>query len=205
MLAKSGLGRPVAATEEAGAPTKPRAAAVLRRWLCVVMAVSVEFCYVVWGVSRLRDTGLDISIAAVLGIAFPVGMAVGRLSGGWLIRRLPAVPFGVLLSTLGSVLVVLGPGWPTIAPGLLLAGLGIATLYPVTLAELMAVPGLRPAIGASLGALASATAILLAPTALARLAASVELRLSFLLALPLLGLLLALRGRTRTTSPSPAT
>jgi hypothetical protein len=168
------------------------------------MAVSVEFCYVVWGVSRLRDTGLDTSIAAIAGIAFPAGMAVGRLTGPWLIRRLPAVPFGVAVSALGSVLVVLGSGWPTVASGLVLAGFGVATLYPVTLAELMAVPGLRPAMGASLGALASATAILLAPTALASMAASVELRLTFLFALPLLGLLLVLRGRTRDASASPA-
>lgn len=196
-LAKSGADRPVAAPVGSSGNTRPRAAAVLRRWLAVVMAVAVEFCYVVWGVSRLRDTGLDTSIAAIAGIAFPVGMAVGRLAGPWLIRRLPAVPFGVVISALGSLLVVLGSEWPMVASGLVLAGLGVATLYPVTLAELMAVPGLRPAVGASLGALASASAILLAPTALAGLATAVELRLSFLVALPLLGLLLLLRGRTR--------
>lgn len=179
---------------------KPSKLAVLRRWLVVVTAVSVEFCYVVWGVSRLRDTGLDTSLAAILGVAFPAGMAVGRLGGAWLMQRLPAVPFGVAIGVLGTGLVVFSDGWPLVALGLVVAGIGVATLYPVTLAGLMAVPRLNPAVGASLGALASGTAIVLAPVGLATIATVVDLRWAFLISIPLLLLLLVLYGRPERPS-----
>ncbi|WP_246486471.1 hypothetical protein [Kribbella qitaiheensis] len=59
-----------------------------RGWSRVVLAVAVEFCFVVWSVARLVDAGLAIAIAALLGSAFPIGMAVGRSIGpihfrGW--------------------------------------------------------------------------------------------------------------------------
>jgi hypothetical protein len=75
------------------------------------------------------------------------------------------------------------------------AGAGVAILYPVALAGLVATPRLGAAHAASLGALASGTAILAAPAALARLADVVELRLAFLITLPLLAALLLLRRR----------
>jgi hypothetical protein len=93
------------------------------------------------------------------------------------------------------VLVVVGPGWPVIAAGLLVAGFGIATLYPVTLAHLMATPGLPQSWGPSLGALASGAAVMVAPAVLALVGEVVELRLAFLLVLPTLGALVLLYGR----------
>ena len=188
----------------AAAVTKPSVWSVVRRWLAVVMSVSVEFSYVVWGVTRLITTGVDTGLASVLGIAFPVGMAVGRSAGPWIIRRLPAVPFGAGVAALGTLLVVIGTGWPIVTAGLVIAGLGVATMYPVTLARLMAVEGLAAHRGAAVGAAASGTAILLAPVALAAVASVVDLRLAFLLQLPLLVILLVLHGRTepRTGSDS---
>jgi MFS family permease len=182
-----------------------RPATVARRWFAIVMAVSVEFCYVVWGVTRLRATGLDTSTAAILGIAFSIGMTTGRFAGPWLIRRLPAVPFGASVAIVGTLLVSLTNTWPTVAAGLVVAGLGVATLYPVTLARLMGVPGLSPAHGASLGAFASGTAIVAAPIALAALAGVVDVRLAFLIPIPLLLVLVLLHGRVARTEPEPAT
>jgi MFS family permease len=184
---------PVEPTEHA------RPAAVARRWFTVVMAVSVEFCYVVWGVTRLKATGIDTSFAAILGITFSVGMTTGRFAGPWIIRRLPAVPFGASVAAAGTLLVALTNTWPTVAAGLIIAGLGVATLYPVTLSGLMSVPGLRSSHGASLGAFASGTAIVLAPVALASLSGVIDLRLAFLIPIPLLIVLVLLHGRpTRT-------
>lgn len=168
---------------------------VVRRWLCVVLSVAAEFSFLVWAVARLVDGGLDAASAATVGAAFPVGMAVGRVLGPWLIERLPAVPVGAAVAAAGTVLVVVGPGWPVIAAGLVLAGLGIATLYPVTLVGLMNVPRLPQPVAGSLAALASGTAIIVAPAGLAALAEGVELRLAFLVVLPLLLVLVLLRGR----------
>ncbi len=188
--------RAAESTPAAPEASKPSVWSVVRRWLAVVMSVSVEFSYVVWGVTRLIATGIDTGLASVLGIAFPVGMAVGRSAGPWIIRRLPAVPFGAGVAALGTLLVVIGTGWPIVTAGLIIAGLGVATMYPVTLARLMAVEGLAAHRGAAVGAAASGTAILLAPVALAAVAAVVDLRLAFLLQLPLLIILLALHGRS---------
>lgn len=184
---------------------RARPATVARRWFAIVMAVSVEFCYVVWGVTRLRATGLDTSTAAILGIAFSIGMTTGRFAGPWVIRRLPAVPFGASVAIVGTLLVSLTNTWPTVAAGLVIAGLGVATMYPVTLSRLMGVPGLSPAHGASLGAFASGTAIVAAPIALAALAGVVDVRLAFLIPIPLLVTLVLLHGRTVKAEPEPAT
>lgn len=209
-LVATGSWKPLAAqlpaTEPQALPSRARPAAVARRWFAIVMAVSVEFCFVVWGVTRLRATGLDTSLAAILGIGFAVGMAVGRLAGPWILRRLPAVRFGAGVATAGTLLVALTDQWPTVTAGFIIAGVGIATLYPVTLAQLMAVPGLPAAHAASLGAFASGTAIVLAPIALAGLAGVIDLRLAFLIPIPLLGLLVILHGRgawSRADTDSP--
>lgn len=169
----------------------------VRRWLALVCAVSVEFSFVVWGVARLTSTGMEAGWAAVVGAAFPAGMALGRLVGGRLIARLPMVLVGASLGAVGTLLVVLSTVWPLVGLGQFVAGFGIATLYPITLARLMATPGLRPELGASLGALGSGTAITLAPMALACLALVVDLRVAFLVPLPVLALLLWLHHEER--------
>jgi len=168
---------------------------VLARWLAVVMSVAAEFSFLVWGVARLVDSGLEAGPAATLGAVFPLGMAVGRIVGPWVLARVPAVPLGAGLAAVGTTAVVVGPAWPVIAFGLLLAGLGIAVLYPVTLARLLSTPRLPQEWGSSLGALASGVAIVLAPAGLALLGDVVELRLAFLVVLPMLAALALLYGR----------
>lgn len=176
---------------------------VVRRWLVLVCAVSVEFAFVVFGVARLKDMGLDAGGAAVAGASFQVGMALGRLVGPRLIARLPMVAVGSALAAAGTLLVVVASVWPLAAFGQFVAGFGIATLYPITLARLMSTPGLRPELGASLGALGSGTAITVAPTLLAALATVVDLRLAFLVPLPILVALLLLY-RERPHAPAGA-
>jgi MFS family permease len=192
----------VAAPSESGPATPWRLA--LRRWLALVCSVAVEFAFVVWGVARLTATGLDPGWAAAAGASFPLGMALGRLAGPRLIARLPMVLVGSVLAAAGTLVVVLAAAWPLVGVGQFLAGLGIATLYPITLARLMATPGLRPAWGASLGALASGTAIMLAPTALAALALAMDLRLAFLVPLPVLAALLLLHRERRPAAVGSA-
>ena len=169
----------------------------LRRWLALVCSVSVEFAFVVWGVARLTAAGLEPGLAAVVGASVQVGMALGRVAGPRLITRLPMVLVGSLVAAGGSLLVVLASVWPLVGLGEMLAGFGVATLYPLTLAALMATPGLRPELGASLGALASGTAITLAPAALAGLALVMDLRVAFLVPLPILLALLLLHYERR--------
>lgn len=154
---------------------------LVRRWSRVVLAVSVEFCFVIWAVSRLQLTGLPVARAVVAATAFPLGIALGRTAGLRLTTTPRVLPLSALTAALGAAAVVLGEAAPVVTAGLLAAGLGVALLYPVTLAHLLASPGLRPAAGASAGALASGTAVLLAPLTLVAIATTVNLRLAFLL------------------------
>jgi hypothetical protein len=159
---------------------------VARGWLRVVLAVAVEFCFVVWAVARLVAAGLPMATAALLGSAFPIGMAAGRAIGPLHLRDWsPLVPGGVLAVS-GTLLVSLFDSPALVTAGLVIAGIGVAPLYPVTLAALVATPGFSPARLAALGASASGVAILLAPAMLAGLARVVDLRTAFLITLPLL-------------------
>jgi hypothetical protein len=82
-----------------------------------------------------------------------------------------------------------------------IAGLGIAVLYPVTLARLTGTPGLGLRRGASLGALASGTAALASPPLAAAVAGATSLRVAFLSVVPMLALVLALGRRARGVAP----
>jgi hypothetical protein len=167
---------------------------VARGWVRVVLAVAVEFCFVIWAVARLLDSGLSIAGAALLGSAFPIGMAVGRAIGPVHLRGWSPIVPGGLLAIAGTLLVSLFGTPAVVTAGLVVAGIGVAPLYPVTLAALVATPGLSSARLAALGASASGVAILLAPAVLAALAGVVDLRTAFLITLPLLaGLFLASR------------
>jgi hypothetical protein len=155
----------------------------------------VEFCFTIWAVARLRDTGVSTATAAVLGAAFPVGMATGRLLGPSLLGRVPMVPLAGVTTAVGAI-VVSAVDRPAVVTGaLVVAGIGVATLYPVTLADLVSTPNLAASHAASLGALASGAAILGAPVALAAVAGALGLRAAFLITLPLIALLLGTRVR----------
>ncbi|MFG1750988.1 MFS transporter [Streptosporangium sandarakinum] len=171
----------------ADAGTRGRTRRTAGAWAAIVAAVSIEFCFTIWATARLRDTGLSDGGSAAAATAFLVGMAAGRLAAARLVGRgFPVIPVGCGLAAAGTLLVAL-PGAPApVAAGLTLAGLGVAPLYPVTLARLVGVPGLTAARSAAYGALASGTAILAAPTGIAVLGAALELRAALLIAvLPL--------------------
>ncbi|MEV0154942.1 MFS transporter [Micromonospora sp. NPDC050686] len=176
---------------------------VARRWGQVVLAVSVEFCFSVWAVARLQQTGLAVAAAVALATSFPAGMALGRLAASRGARSGPLIAAGAAVTALGAVTVAAAPrpGWAVL--GLVLAGLGVAVLYPLTLAGLMSAPGMSPPVAASLGALASGTAILVAPAALAALGRSVGLGAAFLVTPVLLALLLGLRRAAGGLAPAP--
>ncbi len=190
----SGPGRPAAARITVDRVTVARisVARITAAWARVVLAVSGEFCFVVWGVARIRDVGAANAVAAVLGAAFPVGMALGRLLGPRFAGHPAVVPAGALTAMIGTGLGSLGGDPWTVTAGLGVAGLGIAVLYPVTLAQLVATPGMAAQHSAPPGALASGTAVLAAPALLAALSGVASLRIAFLLPIPLLALLVAL-------------
>lgn len=166
-------------------------------WLRIVLSVGCEFCFVVWAVARLADTGVSLGAASALGAGFGVGMAVGRLVGPRFVDRPWAVAAAAGTTMAGTLLVYIGQNPYTVTAGIAVASLGIAPLYPIMLARLVSVPDLTVRHAASIGSLASGVAILAAPAALGWLDGQIGLREAFLLPIPLLVLLLVLSRERR--------
>jgi MFS family permease len=175
------------------------------RWVDVLLAVSVEFCLVFWTADAFRDWhGAGPAAAPALAAAFLLGMALARVAAARLTTgRHPAA---VVLSACGAAVggftaFWASPGTAAAAAGLLLTGAGVALLYPVTLARLVAAwPHARDQAAAR-GALASGLAIGAAPLLLARLADIVGLRAAYLVVPALLTALAAHAAITLTRTP----
>ncbi len=147
-------------------------------------AVSVEFCLVFWAAQALKEWhGADPATATALGATFLAGMAIVRAGSSWLTTG--RHPLQVVLASSGLTLVGFLVFWtvPSIggaAVGLLLAGGGVALMFPALLARAVSAQPLTPDRTTRLCALMSGLAIGLAPLVLARLADSVGLRSAYL-------------------------
>lgn len=138
------------------------------RWVDVLLAVSVEFCLVFWAADDLHSQhGLAPGPATAATGLLLLGMASGRAASAWALRLLPLADRLVALTTgvaAAGFALLWAVGDPAIAAaGLFLAGLGIALLYPVTLAEALAAWPANPSHAAARCALASGLAIGAAP------------------------------------------
>ena len=173
----------------------------LGRWLDVLLAVSAEFCMVFWSAVALQNwTGVDQSTGIALSSMFLVGMAVGRTVSSPVLRYLHT-DRNALIAACTTALLGFALFWSGTAPalavtGLLVTGLGIALLYPITLARAIASRPASPDHAAARCALASGLAVGGAPLLLAQLAQHFELHIAYLLA-PTLLLAILLRSLRR--------
>ncbi len=167
-----------------------------RRWSVIVLAVSAEFCFWTWGAARLVDSGVEVDAASGLAASFAIGMAVGRLIGPRSLGRLGPVSLGALVCGTATLVVI-----PDVSTGLLVvamsvAGLGMAVLYPVSLARLLDDPALPEPRLIALAAFASGVAITVTPTLLGVLDRVVEIRYAFVLVPAFLAGAVALNRRS---------
>lgn len=203
---------PVAARSPAGAPAGggppdgrpvPLGAAFWRHWLTLVLVVAVEFCMVFWAADYLRTVvGLAPAAAAASVATFLAGMVLGRAVGGRIALRMAADRMLV------RALLLAGAGfavfWSTGLPvpsvvGLALTGLGIAMLYPLSLALAVGAASGRSDRAAARTTLGSGVAVGLAPLVLGWSADLVGLRLAYLL----VPVLLVLAYATVRVGPRP--
>lgn len=165
-------------------------------WLTIVLAVAVEFSTLFWAADLLHSVqGLPAGLASGTSAAFVLGMAAGRAASAPVLRRF-AGPRRVLVAGTAVALAGALTAWAAPAPavavaGLLLIGLGVALLYPVTLAQALATRPSDPGRAAGRCALASGVAIASAPPLLGALADAAGLHTAFLLVPALLLVLLA--------------
>jgi fucose permease len=143
-------------------------------WSLLVACCALEYCVLFWAPAFLeRVAGFAPASAATAAAAFPLGMLLGRIALGGLVRRVAArTLFLVTLAlVLGGFLIYWGIGSQAAAViGLFVLGLGIAPLYPLSTSF---------SIGAAIGAEDVASvrlavgfgiSLLLAPIALGALA-----------------------------------
>ncbi len=179
------LGFRCATPPPAAAPATRQAARPLPRaywvyWAALVLAVSVEFCMIFWSADYL-ETSLGLRrVDAVRAVSlFLGGMIAGRLAGSRLVQHYPArslVLASALVAAVGFILF-----WTTGSAtlgllGLTVAGLGVASLYPLILALALGAAGADTVQAGARATLASGTAILALPLVLGRLADLVGIR-----------------------------
>jgi MFS family permease len=112
----------------------------------VAAGIAVEFCVIYFGAELLATTGLSATAAATAMSAFYLGILVGRIGAALLTRSAGRTVLLVWLSlgvTAAGFLLFWLAGVPVPAvAGLLICGLGVANLYPLSLAlALAAAPG----------------------------------------------------------------
>ena len=112
----------------------------------VAASIAVEFCRVYFGAELLTGTGLRAAQAATAMSGFYLGILAGRAGAAWLTRRagraVPLLCASLAVTAAGFLLFWLA-GLPVLAiAGLFCCGLGVASLYPLSLAlTLAAAPG----------------------------------------------------------------
>jgi MFS family permease len=197
---------------EAGRPGDGPARLSLACWLLaalVAVGIAVEFCVVYFGAELLAATGLRTTQAATAMSAFYLGILAGRVGGAWLTRRAGRdVP--LLRASLAATAAGFVPFWLSSQPilaitGLFLCGLGVAGLYPLSLAiTLAAAPGSGDRAQAVIQLLGGAL-VITAPLLLGSLADHLGLRAAFATELVLIGMsaLLLLAGLTAARRPEP--
>jgi MFS family permease len=170
-----GIDRPQSVVATGGTMTRDS----WRIWLVIVLAVSAEFCFWTWGAARLVDGGAELGTASGLAAAFAIGMALGRIIGPRSLGSLGPVQLSALTTGIAAVIVMVEAPIPILVGGLFLAGLGVAVLYPVSLARLLDDPALSEERLIALAAFASGIAITITPTVLGLLDRVIAIQLAF--------------------------
>jgi MFS family permease len=149
-------------------------------WTVVLLGVAIEWCIVYWGADFLaQESRLSKSVAASLVSLFFLAEIVGRFIGSRLARSIRStrlILLAVLLAVTGFPLFWLAPFAPLRLIGLCITGMGIANLWPLSIAlTLGTVPEQTDAASARI-ALGAGMAILIAPFVLGWLADQVGIR-----------------------------
>ena len=187
-------------------PAPPRDAEPWRLWLSLVLAVSVEFCVVFWAPSYLHSNlGLRTATASALAGGFLLGMATGRASVTPVTRRLGTgnrtIFVVIAVALVGFALFWLADVAWLATIGLLVIGLGVALMYPLTVARFVAAARTSSTRASARAALASGIAIGVAPFVLATISDAAGLHAAYLL-VPVLcaALVINTRGIHRSTA-----
>ncbi|THF85321.1 MFS transporter [Deinococcus sp. KSM4-11] len=177
--------RPPATAQALSAPPGGRLPrAFWRAWSVVLAVVTVEWCLSFWAATYLTSRGQTPSGAASLFSLYLLALLAGRLIGGVAIRRLrhstrDLVVAALLLTGAGFSVFWLSHDPGLQLGGLLLTGLGVANLYPLTLSLALATALEAADLASARVSLAVGLAILVAPLSLGALADRIDLQVAY--------------------------
>jgi MFS transporter, DHA1 family, inner membrane transport protein len=158
-------------------------------WTLITVSVAAEFCLVVWSPSYLESAlGLSRERAAVAVMAFPVGIIAGRAVGAFALTRVrdeQVVLPSLTIAFCGFVLFWSATQAGAAMAGLLVTALGVANLFPVSLALAIGRAGSATNTATARSSLATGVALIAAPLTLGGLADQAGIRGAFAL-VPLL-------------------
>lgn len=160
-------------------------------WLVVFLSVSIEWCMILWSADFLEKVaGLDKNLAATSVSLFFAANVVGRAAGSYLTRRMETGK--LLLIAVAIVMVGFPIFWLTRSPllnltGLVLCGLGVANLFPLTLSAASNTAPEQANAASARVSLAAGLAILIAPQILASTADLIGIQYAYGIVVLLLG------------------
>lgn len=179
-LGKNSSSGPSTPTRESNLNHPPLPALFWLYWVAIVLGVSAEFCMVFWSADYIEQIfGLVKADAARAVSLFLAAMIVGRILGSRLVQRFSTrvvVTVSIIIASIGFVLFWRSQSPWTGLTGLFIAGLGIASLYPLILSLAINAAGENTVQAGARATLASGTAILALPLLLGRLADAVGIR-----------------------------
>jgi MFS family permease len=152
-------------------------------WLVVFIGVSIEWCMILWSSSFLIEVvGLEKNLAATSVSLFFAANVVGRAAGSYLTRRFETGK--LLLIAVAIVMVGFPIFWLPRLPilnliGLVLCGLGVANLFPLTLSAATSTAPEQANAASARVSLSSGLAILIAPQILASAADLIGLQYAY--------------------------
>ncbi len=191
-----GLGRGDMSGTEATVPgaASPRGRPLPLRywiyWASLVLAISVEFCMILWSADYLENVlGIEKASAAQAVSLFLAAMIAGRWAGSRLVRRIS--PQRLVFATILVAGAAFLAFWLSRSPmvglaALFLTGLGVANLYPLILSLAIASAKEKTVEASGRATLASGVAIMTLPLVMGRVADAVGIQLAFGVVLALL-------------------
>jgi hypothetical protein len=170
----------IAAVASSGRATRPSGAPPVHGrlprvfwlpWLLIVLVVCVEFGTIFWAATMVqRSTGVSLADATLTISVFIAGIIVARsaVSIPAVGRTDPIVLLRVSLALclLGTLAVWASPSYELSVVAMLVGGVGLGVLYPVSASVTLATATDQPALASSRVVLASGLAIFLAPPVL---------------------------------------
>lgn len=152
-------------------------------WVLILFGVAIEWCVVVWSADFLHDVGglSVVNAASVLSVFF-VAEVIGRVIGSRLTHSRSSISLlllALVVTLAGFPLLWLAPVTSLRVVGLLITGLGVANLYPLTMATATGVSPSKADSASSRVTLAGGIAVFTAPLLLGRLADTIGLQRAF--------------------------